>query len=288
MDAVAELARLKSREEEALRKTLLDPIALPEHDDIFFIRVKVDHEGIFRPRPLTYVYEAVEKVIVQERDQIFECRERVTTAARIAGFDRIPVEERDSVDPFINNPMYPIGDALALYGMIAALKPRRIIEVGSGYSTRFMRRAIIDANLNTKITCINPVPTTDIRQVADDLILRPVHEVDLSLFDTLDQNDLLVWDGSHIVFNGTDPVVLYLEILPRIRPGVFLHIHDVQLPWEYEAGYCAHYYNEQYLLATLLLNSRVWKTRLPLTWLKRHGDPEFVVGSAFWMEARAS
>ena len=116
-------------------------------------------------------------------------------------------------------------------------------------------------------------------------MLESVFDVDTEIFTSLGAGDILFWDGSHIVFNGTDTTHLYLNILPLLAKGVIVHIHDIQLPFEYESGYSAHYYNEQYMLAVLMLFSDQWAPILPLGYIGHYHDPA-LIGRSFWMERK--
>jgi hypothetical protein len=104
----------------------------------------------------------------------------------------------------------------------------------------------------------------------------------LSTFDVLDPNDLLFWDGSHLVFNGTDTVRLFLEVMPRLKSGVMVHIHDISLPFEYFSFFDGRWYAEQYLLAAALLAGHNWQIEAPVCYLKAKGKLKFGGGS-FWM-----
>jgi hypothetical protein len=149
-------------------------------------------------------------------------------------------------------------DTFALYGFVATRNPALYVEVGSGYSTKVVRRAIKDRNLRTKITSIDPNPRTEIDKLCDSVVRQPLEKCDLKVFDSLTASDILFMDGSHRCFMNSDVTVLFLEILPRLKPGVLVHLHDIFLPldyppyWEYQY-YPHRYWSEQYLLAASLL-----------------------------------
>ncbi|MDI3255978.1 MAG: class I SAM-dependent methyltransferase [Bacillota bacterium] len=144
-------------------------------------------------------------------------------------------------------------DTLALYGIVGLRRPERYIEVGSGFSTRLVRRAIEDLNLPTKITSIDPKPRAAIDVLCDHLFREPLETLDLSIFSTLDAGDVLFIDSSHRSFMNSDVTVFFLEILPRLRRGVVIHIHDIYLPCDYLPERAHWFYSEQYLLAASLL-----------------------------------
>jgi hypothetical protein len=139
---------------------------------------------------------------------------------------------------------------------VAALKrrnPMTYVEVGSGYSTLFARRAIDSFGLRTRIISIDPSPRQDVDRACDEVVRRPLEEVDLSLFADLDAGDIVFIDGSHVVTMNSDSVVFFLEVLPTLRRGVLVGIDDVYLPWDYHPTWAHRWYGEQYLLATYLL-----------------------------------
>ena len=146
-------------------------------------------------------------------------------------------------------------DAVALYGMLVEFRPKRLIEVGSGYSTKFARRAILDHGLPTHLTSIDPEPRAEIDQICDRVIRQPLEEVDLSVFDELQPDDFLFIDSSHRTFTNSDVTVVFLDVLPRLRDGVLVHIHDIFWPYGYPHEWNDRYYSEQYLLGAYILGA---------------------------------
>jgi hypothetical protein len=135
-----------------------------------------------------------------------------------------------------NNGFFETYDAEVAYSFVRRYKPTRIIEIGAGFSTRILATAL-RANLE------------------ESLIPACVQEVNLDLFSTLDRNDILFIDSSHVVGVGSDVVREYLEILPRLRPGVIVHIHDIFLPSDYPRESVLKdlwFWSEQYLLQAFL------------------------------------
>ncbi|MPZ48149.1 MAG: hypothetical protein GEU75_02360 [Dehalococcoidia bacterium] len=131
-------------------------------------------------------------------------------------------------------PGYGYIEAQALHGVIRALKPGRIVEVGSGVSTFCMHKAL-ERNGAGKITSIEPYPSAALRALDSvELIASPVQEVGLAPFISLGPGDFLFIDSSHIVKPGSDVNFLYLEVLPRLPPGVTIHIHDIAFPFDYQ------------------------------------------------------
>lgn len=160
-------------------------------------------------------------------------------------------------EPVYNNGFLPGLDIVTIYGMLAVYKPARYIEIGSGNSTKVARKAITDQGLNTKITSIDPMPRAEIDALSDTIIRQPLENLtDFSCFDELQENDILFIDNSHRSFPNSDVTVCFLEILPRLKKGVIIHIHDIYLPYDYPQFMCDRFYNEQYLLACLLLGGK--------------------------------
>ena len=201
--------------------------------------------------------------------------------------------------PHWNNPWIPPLDGIALYAITAHNRPRRYIEVGSGNSTKFVRRAIADHGLATTIVSIDPQPRAAIDSLCDVVIRKPLEETDLAAFSDLGAGDLVFIDSSHRCLMNSDVTVFFTEILPSLAPGVTVGIHDIFLPYDYPAEWVARYYSEQYLLACYLLSrSPRFNTILPCHFLSQHpaaqdallalrgGLPDAapMEGGSFWLE----
>lgn len=156
-------------------------------------------------------------------------------------------------EPFWNNSYFSGLDAVSLYGMLATLNPKQYVEVGSGNSTKFARRAIRDNDLKTQITSIDPTPRASIDNLCDKVFRQTLQEIDQSLFESLNAGDILFIDGSHRVSMSSDVTVFFTELLPKLKPGVIIHLHDIFLPSDYPSRWRDRYYGEQYLLGTILL-----------------------------------
>jgi len=159
----------------------------------------------------------------------------------------------DTTTPFWLNAWFSPLDAIALTGLLRAHDPARMVEVGSGVSTKYARRAIARYGLRTHLTSIDPQPRNEIDQLCDLVLREPLERCDLGIFEALDAGDICFLDSSHRAFQNSDVTVFFLEILPRLKRGVIVHIHDIYLPDDYIAGHVPRLWNEQYLLATALL-----------------------------------
>lgn len=156
-----------------------------------------------------------------------------------------------------NFPLFKGIDLVALYGMLVEHKPKRYLEVGSGMTTRIARRAIVDHQLPTKIISIDPEPRIPVNVVCDEVIRQRIEEIEPRfILDLLEPGDILFWDGAHLAVPGTDAPLLMLEILPFLRPGVIVHIHDIFWPCDYIPEMTERAYGEQYLLGVWLLGAR--------------------------------
>lgn len=159
----------------------------------------------------------------------------------------------EELTPYWLNAWYPTLDGMALTAMLRSLNPARMVEIGSGMSTKYARNAIRTYGLRTRITSVDPQPRADIDQLCNHVIRKPLEACAPEMFDALGPGDIFFLDSSHRAFQGSDVTVFFLEILPRLKPGVIVHIHDVYLPDDYISGHVHRMWNEQYLLATALL-----------------------------------
>lgn len=130
-------------------------------------------------------------------------------------------------------PGYGYIEAEALHCVVRSIKPKRIIEVGSGVSTYCMLQAIARNETRCTITCIEPYPSRWLKSADVTLVEKPVQAAPLELFESLGEGDLLFIDSSHTVKTGSDTNFLILEVLPRLNPGVVIHLHDIFLPYDY-------------------------------------------------------
>lgn len=215
-------------------------------------------------------------------------------------FARIPLSapNGDATVAVWANGSFPALDAVALYGFVSLLRPATYLEVGYGNSTKFARRAVTDHALATRIVAVDPYTKAGVDQQCDLIIHEPLESLDLDLFKQLVAGDILVIDGSHWVFQNSDVVVFFLEILPSLPAGVWVHIHDITLPVDYGPDFVERYWSEQYMLAAYLLgggagieiqlpNHYLWHDSGLASILEplRRGTPLGevpMVGSSFW------
>ncbi len=197
----------------------------------------------------------------------------------------------------IHNGYYPTPDAELYAAMISTMKPARIIEVGSGYSTVIARTAVEHAGLKCEIHVIDPLPRREIENYADRIEYKPVEEsslVDLEMAP----DTLLFIDSSHACRSGGDLPFLYCRLLPALPPGVLVHVHDIFIPYDYPDNYFERFYTEGYLLHALLANSSKFEVVLSTHNLSRNykepmqaafgpsvGEDPLFFGASFWIRS---
>ena len=147
---------------------------------------------------------------------------------------------------------FPRLDGAAAYAILREAKPRLVVEIGSGHSTRFLARAVRDEGLPTRIICIDPEPRASLDGLGVDRIPNLLQDADPGMFHELGAGDVLFIDSSHIAMPGTDVDRLFLDVVPRLSCGVLIHVHDIVLPDAYPAEWTWRGYNEQLLVGTLL------------------------------------
>jgi hypothetical protein len=166
----------------------------------------------------------------------------------------IPLHEPPAyTEPYWVNGWITGLDSVALYGMLAVHDPATYLEIGSGTSTKFARKAIRDHGLRTRIVSIDPLPRSSTDAICDQIVRYPLEDADLSVFDQVRPGDVVFMDGSHRALQNSDVCVFFLEVLPELPPGVLVHVHDIQLPDDYPWDWAPRYYSELYMLAAHLL-----------------------------------
>ncbi len=163
---------------------------------------------------------------------------------------------------------FPRADGAAAYTLVRHLRPARIVEVGSGHSTRFLMRAVVDEDFSCAFTAIDPAPRAAIDALPLTLERKPLQQAGVAPFAALKSGDVLFIDSSHILMPGTDVDLLFNRVLPRLPAGVFVHIHDILLPDDYPESWAWRGYNEQLAVATLLQGGAfapIWSSHFAAT-----------------------
>jgi len=196
-------------------------------------------------------YPAAEARLVRAEAQfrgVLESMSRYQTALEAIGQDPPPA-------PRWAQDWFPRLDGAAAYSLVRRERPKRIVEVGSGHSTRFLARAVSDEGLACRITAVDPAPRADLARLDVELIRSAVPECGDRPFQALETGDFLMIDCSHILMPGSDADYLFGRVLPALPPGVLVHIHDVFLPDDYPAEWDWRGYNEQLAVLQMVLGA---------------------------------
>lgn len=224
-----------------------------------------------------------------------------------AELSALPWEHRQGVEFGFNNGAFGPGDAEMLYNMIRVLRPRRILEIGSGRSTQIARLAV-EANVRDEPdyrcehACIEPYEQPWLEQLGVTVLRERVEKVGLAPFLALESGDILFIDSSHIIRPCGDVLFELHEIIPRVSAGVHIHVHDIFTPRDYPEKWVRHdrrLWNEQYLLESFLAFNDKFEIVSMLNWLHHNhraalaatcpvlgAHPEEEPGS-FWFRRKA-
>ena len=186
---------------------------------------------------------------------------------------------RDSGPPNsfnINNKSFASGDAEFFYQLLRFIKPRKLVEIGSGNSTKIARIALIKNKLETNSPCehicVEPYEIPELERLEGLTVIRSrLEDCRFDWANNLDSGDLLFIDSSHVIRPQGDVLKEYLEILPLLKAGVYVHIHDIFSPRDYLTSWVVDdvkFWNEQYLLEALLTNSNRYEVVAALNSLK--------------------
>jgi predicted O-methyltransferase YrrM len=179
---------------------------------------------------------------------------------------------------FLQNCNFGPGDAEVWYSMLRLLKPRRVVEVGSGYSTFLTQDAIRknraeDPTYSCSHTCIEPYEMPWLERTSAQVLRERVEDVSLDLFRRLEPNDVLFIDSTHVIRPQGDVVTELLNILPNLRPGVVVHFHDIFSPRDYLTEWVVNVirlWNEQYMLEAFLTHNLSWEILAAVNHLHHH------------------
>jgi hypothetical protein len=178
----------------------------------------------------------------------------------------------------INNGAFESGDAEYLYNLVRLKKPARVFEIGSGYSTLIAMKAIkknkeVTPGYQCKHLCIEPYEMPWLEKTGVKVLRQRVEDVDKRIFSELGRGDILFIDSSHIIRPQGDVLFEYLELLPTLKEGVIVHVHDIFSPRDYLKKWVVdevRFWNEQYLLEAFLTSNRNWKVLGALNFLNHN------------------
>ena len=218
-----------------------------------------------------------------------------------AEYNQFPAEPTGEPSRFhFNNGLFDGTDALVAYCMIRHFQPRLIIEVGSGFSSLVAAEAIA-RNRKSELICIEPFPQDFLRKGVGGLhalIEKKVEDIDLKFFSQLHSGDILFIDSSHTVKIGGDVNYLFLEVLPRLNPGVIVHVHDIFFPFDYRRDWVLdelRFWTEQYLLQAFLTFNSEFEVLMANHYLAHYyledfkrtfPDSPWWSGGSFWMRRK--
>jgi predicted O-methyltransferase YrrM len=211
---------------------------------------------------------------------------------------RPAAEHMSSPTTFVNG-SFPHADACAYYGVVRARQPRRVVEIGAGWSTIFLAHALARNERPADVVLVEPEPDRRLlgRIPRDWDVRRSLLQfADLSMFDALGPGDICFYDGSHVARAASDVNWFFFEVLPRLAPGVMVHVHDIYWPddyhdqWIYGDGLS---WNEQYVLQAFLMHNDAYRVRLAnhLLFRMREAEvckiyPTWPDGGSVWLEKR--
>lgn len=231
-------------------------------------------------------YPAIERLFEEHADQFAAVLDAVDAQA----------DALESCKAMFEQSWFPSLDAAVAYTLVRERKPRHIIEVGSGHSTRLLSKAVGGVG---EILAIDPAPRADIADLPGVRVKSStLQAAPATVFDGLVQGDVLFIDSSHILMPGSDVDILLNRVLPRLPSGTLVHIHDIFLPFDYPAIWGWRAYNEQQGVVPLLtsgaykpLFSSVWAERrmadrLAASVISRLPRPPDALPASLWLEKR--
>ncbi|MFQ5786349.1 MAG: class I SAM-dependent methyltransferase [Thermodesulfobacteriota bacterium] len=222
-------------------------------------------------------------------------------AQECSEFSQTERERTNVYDYYVQNQLFPIGDACILHSLIRHFKPGKIIEIGSGFSTLVAARAATYVTPAPMLKSINPFPGQFEDLFQDGfpgftcLEKTPVEDLPLEYFDQLQEGDMLFIDSSHVIRPMEDVLFLYLKVIPRLNPGVIVHAHDIFLPYHMPKEFVFEkhwFWNEQYLLQALLTFNSEYEVLFSAQYMKKYKEesqsifPEYWPGGSFWFRRK--
>lgn len=208
--------------------------------------------------------------------------------------ESIPVSKIDDLHFYFDNPAFGSGDAEYWYQLIRLKKPKKIFEIGSGHSTLMAINAIRkneeeNSGYKCQHICIEPYEMPWLEKTKVTVVREKVEDVDVSFFSELEKGDILFIDSSHIIRPDGDVLFEYLQLLPTLKKGVIVHVHDIFSPRNYLDTWLrddVRFWNEQYLLEAFLTHNSSWEIIGSLNYLHHNHYEKFKQICPFLNESR--
>jgi hypothetical protein len=216
-------------------------------------------------------------------------------------YEQFPTQPTGEASRFyLNNGLFDGIDAVGAYCMVRYFQPRLIVEIGGGFSSLLLSEAAAKSN-SSSVICIEPFPQEFLKQRfsgSRSLMEKKVQDIDLDFFSQLAPGDILFIDSSHTVKIGGDVNYLFLEVLPRLSPGVIVHVHDIFLPFEYRRDWVMgelRFWTEQYLLQAFLTFNSHFEVLMANNYLSHYYLEDLKTtfpslaswgGGSFWMRRK--
>lgn len=251
------------------------------------------HEPAFRNAPISELLSA-ERALpgidwnIEEQLQLLSSFSYATELATLSG---TKIGGREF---YIDNGAFESGDAEYWYSLIRSKKPKRIIEIGSGFSSQVARRALddnkrVDPHYSCEHILIEPYENDWLESLGVTVIREKVENCDLQMFKELGADDILFIDSSHVIRPQGDVLFEFLGILPVLNNGVIVHIHDIFSPRDYPNAWVVDkvlFWNEQYLLEAFLTSNTEWKVIGAINFLRHHYYEELKEKCPYLTEGR--
>lgn len=190
---------------------------------------------------------------------------------------KFPFDKNTTDGFYYNNGSYEAGDAELLYSIIRKIQPKRMIEIGCGMSTLMALEAEKENERQNGVICehicIEPYENSWLDSLGVTIIRKRLEEISDDIFDKLEENDILFIDSSHIIRPQGDVLTEYLNIIPKVKEGVYVHVHDIFTPRDYKKDWIEkyrHFWNEQYLLEAFLSCNDSFEVIVALNYLKHN------------------
>lgn len=200
-------------------------------------------------------FEPMGRLLALGRERYRSALHEMATYASCMSSIALESADAEATEPHWLNEFLPAFDAVALAFTLAKAAPATYLEIGSGESTKFARWAIRQSGLQTRIVSIDPEPRRAIDSLCTTTYRGGLETAPAELYQSLEAGDVLFFDGSHRLTTDSDVAVFFLEVLPALKPGVLVQIHDIYWPLDYPPAWGDRNYSEQYVLGACLLSS---------------------------------